>query len=181
MKFRFDLLLMRAILLNAAGGFLLLVGIDNGTIYEILSMDASYISEAIIAVFAFGLCLCMFRIWECSRAMNRAESGRSSGFPTQFDEFHVFCSQRRNPIDVCARLLFRAGLLGTVYGFLMALNEVDLANLSSADMVGREVGTVLSNMGIALVTTLTGVTTNIWLSLNQRMLEGGYEKLYGKL
>ena len=51
MKFRFDLLLMRAILLNAAGGFLLMVGLDNGTITDILAMDKSYISEAIIAVF----------------------------------------------------------------------------------------------------------------------------------
>lgn len=178
---KLDLLLMRAILLNAGGLALVWVGIDKGAVQNILSMDQTYISESILVVFAFGWLLCMFRIWECSRALNRAKRETLTGFPTAYDEFHVYCSQRRNPIDVTAKLLPMGGLAGTVYGFLMAMSEMDVVNLTSSAMAGQEVGHVINYMGVALVTTLAGVITKIYLTMNQRMLEGGYERLYQEM
>lgn len=173
-----DLLLMRAVLLNSAGAALLWVGIDRGEVQAILAQDSTYISEGIIALFAFGLGQCLYRIWECSQALNRVGSGGVSHAPSNIDDYSLWCARRRDPVDVTCRLLFRCGLLGTVYGFLMAMSELNAVNLTSAATAGAEIGDVIHYMGVAMVTTLTGGVTSVWLTLNQRMLEGGHERLF---
>lgn len=153
------------------------IGIENGKLMELYAMDQTYISEAIVVLFALAWLLCLFRIWECSTALNRVENGRGSNFPTAMDEFQAYCSQRRNPVDVVNRILVDMGILGTMYGFLIALG-VDVSSLTSTETLGSEIGQVISGMRVALVTSMTGLATSIYLTLNQRLLEGGYERLY---
>lgn len=176
---RIDLLAMRFTVLIAAFAVLVYIGIDNGTVPYILAKDTSLISEGILAFFAFGVLLCAFRVFECSIALNKAKHRTRHKFYLTKDSFEIAVRRRWEPIDLISRLLFRAGLMGTVYGFIVALGNVDFANLTSASLATTEIGHIIDDMHIALVTTLVGVTTNIILAILRRTLEGGYERLYG--
>ena len=166
---KIDLLSMRAVLLSAAWLSLLWVGIDNGVVQELLARDETYISKTILLLFLYGYALVMYRTWECSNFLNNPHSAPSD--PVSF-------STRRDPIDLVSKMLIRLGLFGTVYGFLLATGDLSISALTSIETAGAELGGITKGISVAFVTTLTGLVTSSILTLHQRLLEGGYEKLY---
>lgn len=177
---RLDLLTMRYLILLVAGAALAYLGWDNGIIPTTLAKDTSYISEGIIALFGIGVVLCGYRVIECSNAINATKKGHKAiRFRWQSHYFQVQCERRQAPVAMIAHILPYGGLLGTVYGFIQALGGTSFANLTSSATAGAEIGHMIADMHIALVTTLVGVTTYIFLTLCLRVLEGGYQLLYG--
>ena len=99
-----DLLLMRSVVLNAAGAALLCLGLDSGRIQAIFLKDGTWISTIIVLVFAYGLSLCLYRHWEVSRDLNRRR--RNKGCRTlSWNAYTLACAQRLGPIGVAASSL----------------------------------------------------------------------------
>jgi len=167
---------MRTLLLIFIWASLLGLGLDNGVVQDLFSKDVTYISEAIIAFFAAGFILTIYRVFECSKALNSV----SSKFPRDPERFQVFCDTRRDSVQTASDFLIRLGLFGTVYGFLLATSDMDMTALTSSEMAGAEIGGVVQGVSVSFVTTLTGLVTGTILSFHRRILETGYERLYLK-
>jgi hypothetical protein len=65
--------------------------------------------------------------------------------------------------------LIDLGLLGTVAGFIIALNGVSIAAVNDPEQVVMMVTHLLSGMRTALFTTITGLSGYLWLSLTLKM------------
>lgn len=70
-----------------------------------------------------------------------------------------------------ARWMQFIGLIGTVVGFIVALSGVTQGAIDSAETVKTMVGTLLSGMQIALLTTLTGSVCSLWTQINRWIIE----------
>jgi hypothetical protein len=68
-----------------------------------------------------------------------------------------------------------------VLGFIMALHGVDAGAAGDVAQVGRMVAALVEGMGVALYTTLIGAVLNIWLMIDDRLLEGGAVQLIAAL
>jgi len=143
---------------------------DQGLIRLILSSDQSYISEAIVVLWIIGMGMCSYRIIEANRWLD-------VGIGYRRKEFEVVSQRHWGPIDIIGRLLFRLGLVGTVYGFWVALSGLDLEHLTDNATIAQEIGILMGGMQIAIVTTLVGAVTNIILVMGLRFLEGAYQKI----
>lgn len=79
---------------------------------------------------------------------------------------------RWNDVSWIATHILRLGLLGTVIGLLLAFHAAGTGISSNPDeMRGLVVG-VINGMFVALYVTLFGVTGNLWLKLNMKLLGG---------
>lgn len=58
------------------------------------------------------------------------------------------------------------GLIGNVCGFIIALQHIDTAALSSTEGVQRVAAGLLSGMGVAFCSTLVGAVAALWTSTN---------------
>lgn len=73
--------------------------------------------------------------------------------------------------EFCTDLMPRLGLVGTVIGFMLALDASVVADrLETVDDVKTMIIVVLSGMSVALTTTLTGLVLQIWLDLQKRSI-----------
>ena len=62
-------------------------------------------------------------------------------------------------------------------GFVIALSGVRPDLVSDVNSFGPMVSTLISDMSVALHTTLVGSLLHLWLMVNVRLLEGGTVKL----
>lgn len=67
------------------------------------------------------------------------------------------------------------GLFGTAFGVWTAFSGIDPSMVGDVNAIGSVIGVLLSGLGAALWTTMTGVFMNIWLSANIRMVEADHE------
>ena len=67
------------------------------------------------------------------------------------------------------------GMVGTLIGFLMVLTSTftDI-DTSSAEEMRRVIGSLAAGMGVALLTSLAGLLSSIYLKLQLVLLESGY-------
>lgn len=72
----------------------------------------------------------------------------------------------------CAETCVALGLLGTALGVYTAFSSIDPVMVGDVNAIGMVVGALLSGLGAALWTTMTGVCVNIWLTANIRLEEG---------
>jgi len=164
-----DLLLMRAIILNFAGAILLYWGWDSGVLPGIISKDTTYITSAIILLFFYGLGLCLYRVYQVQQELNAiAELAISD---VAFDRMVT-------PICRVSSTLVALGIIGTIYGIIMALTEANLANLTNVSTVGSELSVMVNGLMTMFVTTIAGLTASTWLGLNIQLLENGYRQVY---
>ena len=71
------------------------------------------------------------------------------------------------------------GLIGTVIGFIIAMQAVDGA--ADPDGAARMVRNLVDGMSVALYTTLLGAILNLWLTVNYNMLATGTVRLVTRL
>lgn len=64
------------------------------------------------------------------------------------------------------------GLIGTVYGIIVAFSGVSLDNVGDLTMAKQMVTTLASGLGTALSSTILAAFIGIWLSVNSRLLGG---------
>ena len=65
--------------------------------------------------------------------------------------------------------LVMLGLIGTVFGFIVALSGVDPDKAGDVSQVSGMVSRLIEGMGIALWTTLEGSVLSLWLAINQQL------------
>lgn len=73
---------------------------------------------------------------------------------------------------IISSTLVTLGLIGTVLGFMLALQDVDFANTSvsnSAEMI-KLINTLAKGMGLALQTTLVGALGSLHININLVLL-----------
>lgn len=81
-----------------------------------------------------------------------------------------FISMWRNmeTTEWCAETCVALGLLGTALGVWQAFSGIEPSMVGDVNAIGAVIGVLLSGLGAALWTTMTGVAMNLWLSANIR-------------
>lgn len=154
-----NLLLYKLVVINLCAMAGLVYAWQLGLVQMVYAADTSYICYAITVLFFAGLFSVFQRAWKVSRAMNSAKSGTPEAVNGT-----KFIAKGDHIADV-AQWLAVLGLVGTIVGFIMALNGI------SADMEPKAlIGQLISGMAVAFYTTLAGAVTGLWLELNNRIL-----------
>lgn len=71
----------------------------------------------------------------------------------------------------CAETCIALGLFGTAMGIWTAFSGIDPEMVGDVNAIGQVLGVLLSGLGAALWTTMTGVYASVWLSANIRIQE----------
>lgn len=188
-------LLLRFALVNMTALALATAAWRQGWVDRLLDGDSSRLGLAIVAAFLLGLGLAtraavaLSRELDAARAAHpargtrvdrylRGASGAAADRRAGLDAaLKLELAGRISPVRAIAGYLVLLGLIGTVLGFIMALDGVDPARAGDVAEVGRMVATLVDGMGVALNTTLLGAVLNIWLMIDYRLLEGGSVRL----
>ena len=136
---------LRVAAVNLAGLGLLFMAWISGAIQEVYVADGSRLSIVIAAVFVAGLVICLRAAW-------RQESA--------------------SPVRFIANSLVVLGLIGTVVGFIRALDGVNPSAAGDAAQTTAMVSALVAGMGVALYTTLVGSVLGLWLLMNHWLIEG---------
>lgn len=175
---RFDgLLLSRFAILNLLGFAGLALAWHAGLVGTIWTADTSGISAAIAALFAVGLACAGYRIVKVGAEIDRARRGELRAEWTDAEAIKLRLFARNAYIRHIANALVLLGLIGTVWGFLMALANVDAERASDVGQITPMVGDLIGGMGVALYTTLVGSVLNLWLGAAHQMLSTGTANL----
>lgn len=165
----------------------------NGWVDVIVEADSSRICILIFLLFLAGLIATAWRIEKVTSELDNIERGRGgrldafrqavaasgSANATRALELRLF--GRITFIRQIGNALVMLGLIGTVVGFVMALNGIDAGQASDAGAIGKMVGSMIHGMGVALYTTLVGSVLNLWLTANYQLLATGTANLAAAL
>ena len=189
------LLLLRFTLLNLFGFGLLGAAYFHGLVNQALTADRTHLSVVIFLVFAIGLGLAAWKIWQTSYELNSVrdfESGADSPAARYLapmvdgdadsranlvGALRMKIAHRTAVVRHIANSLVLLGLIGTVVGFIIALGGVDPEHASDVKAIAPMVSTLIQGMSTALYTTLIGAVLNVWLMANHQVLAGGTVKL----
>jgi hypothetical protein len=78
--------------------------------------------------------------------------------------------QRWRDVDWLATHVVRIGLLGTVVGLIVAFSAARAGGSVDPNAIRPMIASVIDGMYVALYATLLGITTNLWLKINLRLL-----------
>jgi hypothetical protein len=154
-----NLLVMRLAVINICAMAGVAYAWQHGLVQMVYAADTSYICYAITALFAVGLLSVFQRALKVSRALNFIKTYRMP-----LVNGAKFTAKGDHIADI-AQWLAVLGLTGTVVGFIMALNDINVDGDPKA-MVAQLIG----GMAVAFYTTLAGGVTGLWLELNNRIL-----------
>lgn len=157
----------------------------NGYIAQVIEGDKSHISIVIFCLFLIGLFLTGLRIFKLSQEINFLKAGNSN----RLKEYRAIVNnQGQVPakqvlelkllakaqwIKRIASSLVQLGLIGTVYGTMVFMLNIDLTAIADINRVAEVFGVVMNGMGIALYTTLVGAVLNLWLVFNYGIVSHG--------
>lgn len=162
-----NLLVYRFIVFNLVMLVMFAASVIMGLGYEAFAQDTSYITWAIAALFTVTLGSTGVQGWKIAGKINRYKLGFSS--PNKKD------AQKRlekiEHIQSCANWMVTLGLLGTVYGFLIALSGVSVEQAANITGVQKLVTHLISGAQVALYTTLVGGFFGLWTEVNYRMVK----------
>jgi biopolymer transport protein ExbB/TolQ len=165
----------------------------NGWIDRIVQADSSRIVLLIFFLFLIGLAATAWRIEKVATELDHVAQGRGGRLDlyrqamvrvgganaTRALELRLF--GRIVFIRQIGNALVMLGLIGTVVGFVQALNGVDPGRAGDVSSIGAMVGTMIEGMGVALYTTLVGSVLNLWLTANYQLLATGTANLAATL
>jgi hypothetical protein len=78
--------------------------------------------------------------------------------------------RRWRDVDWLATHVVRIGLLGTVVGLIVAFSAARAGGSADPNAIRSMIASVIDGMYVALYATLLGITTNLWLKINLRLL-----------
>ena len=189
------LLLLRFTLLNLFGFGLLGAAYAHGLVAQALTADRTHLSVVIFLVFAVGLSLAAWKIWQTSFELNSVRDfeagadspaarylapmvdGDADSRANLVGALRMKIAHRTAVVRHIANSLVLLGLIGTVVGFIIALGGVDPEHASDVKAIAPMVSTLIQGMSTALYTTLIGAVLNVWLMANHQVLAGGTVKL----
>lgn len=154
-----NLLLYKLVVINLCAMAGLVYAWQLGLVQMVYAADTSYICYAITVLFAVGLLSVFQRALKVSRLLNAIKADERP-----FISAAKFLAKGDFIADI-AQWVAVLGLTGTVVGFIMALNDINVDGDPKA-MVAQLIG----GMAVAFYTTLAGGVTGLWLELNNRIL-----------
>ena len=192
-------LMLRFIILNVFGLGLVGLGLMTGFIQEVYIADKTILTSTITGVFIILTALMAVRLYSISQQLNythsraqgqnalwlqhrqKLEKARGNARQDINQALYIKLIGRLGGLAWGAGLLTLLGLIGTVLGIQMSVSGVDPRAAGDVSQVPEIVGNMLSGIGVALGTTLTGGVFNIWAYLNYLLLAGGATRLYTKI
>lgn len=132
-------------LFNLACVALTAAAFAEGLVQPAFEPDKSPLTWVIAGVFLVGLAVSWFAAW--GRAQLRT-------------------------VGYFSDALVMLGLIGTVWGFIVALGGVDADAAGDVSRVAGMVSQLVEGMGIALYTTLEGAVLSLWLTVNRQIANG---------
>jgi hypothetical protein len=78
--------------------------------------------------------------------------------------------QRWRDVQWIATHVVRIGLLGTVVGLIIAFSAASTGASADTEQVKTMITAVVSGMYVSLYATLLGISANLWLKINLRLL-----------
>lgn len=204
MKFR-DLTAARFALFNAVCFGLFGWAWFAGWAQMVLENDASYITWVIGALFAIGWFWCACRVAEFTSYLNETSANKGywlnlwrggtvtsrdgstrigmgmSRTPALRESIQIRLASKIAPVRQMAGILVILGLIGTVVGFIMATQALDMAAVGDTDRAAAMLGDLMAGMGVALYTTLCGAVASIWLMTCYRILQGAANSLAARV
>ncbi len=165
----------------------------NGYVNQVITGDQSHISIVIFVMFLIGLGLTAIRIYKLSQELNFLKAGRSDKlkeYTELVENQDIVTAKQVLEIKLLSKIqwirriassLVQLGLIGTVYGTMVFMLNIDLGAIADIDRVAEVFGVVMNGMGIALYTTLVGAVLNLWLGYNYGIVEHGTSYLLADL
>ena len=191
------LLVFRFASVNIAAAALVVVAYLHGYVGDAFRAGQSGVGAVIAIVFLLGLAISGVRVWQTSRDLNEIESGNAQvcsladhyldrvswrGAESRLllaANLRLELANRIGIVRHVANALVLLGLIGTVIGFIIAMQAVDGA--ADPDGAARMVRNLVDGMSVALYTTLLGAILNLWLTVNYNMLATGTVRLVTRL
>lgn len=194
----YGLLLLFCLLLGIET-FAVMLLVQNGLLQTLLAEDYSFVSRAILAIYALAslhVLLSAYRIsleiHDLATFEDRAARGRhvvryfrqlrepvSADEPGELliDVLDGRCRGQFRLGYVVADLMLKLGLLGTVIGFIFMLGS--LVDLQSIDITVMQklLGQMSGGMKVALFTTLTGMSCGVLLNIKYQLLDWSVDGL----
>lgn len=146
-----------------------------GWVDDVVTRDTSGISIGIAAIFACGCIYSLQTGWYVGRQFELLNQKVFC-----FDDIETMETRLGNRLGTIAEVasaLVLLGLIGTVLGFIEALINPEVLNVSDPNMAKKVLSNLVNGMGIALYTTLVGSVLNVWLRFNYRMVHNASSKL----
>ena len=178
--------------------FVLFLLLHNGLLQTLLIEDISYVSRAILAIYALASLHTLFAAYRISLEIHDLARGAAGGpgrgrFVRQYlrllgepdaareagaepgglliEALDGRCRGQFRLGYVVADLMLKLGLLGTVIGFIFMLGS--LVDLQSVDITVMQklLGQMSGGMKVALFTTLTGMSCGVILNIKYQLLD----------
>lgn len=184
-------------LLNIVFGAIAFVCYRQGLINPIIESDkGTYASTGIFIVFVAGFLLCaykFFRVGSQIRGIVRGSVAPESPVCNYLlkirgqaaEKRQVFASTLQHEVTESIDLvrtfinaLPLLGLLGTIIGLSISISNLQLGSGTEVMDIQRVLSALAHGAGIAFYTTLVGLVTALWLSLNDRLLRRRAANLY---
>lgn len=173
----------------------------SGLLHKALASDSTYISIGILLTLVFSSIYCGYRALWLSR--QHAGLQRITDHPNQAASRHdwlaadyLACGQSENHgdqplVDVfsdrarsgnevlwfVAGVMIKAGLVGTVIGFVQMLASVSTLESFDISQMQEVLKNMSSGMGVALYTTLVGIAGSVALGVQVLLLDRSADRL----
>lgn len=188
-------LLYKWLVINSFAALLVYVAWLRDWIDLVIESDASYLSVVIGLVFIVFWITSSFHILAINREVGFFSAGAKNGVAAdyflrlrrkganldgeRFDQGILASTLKARmfmPIQIVAyvaNVLILLGLIGTVVGFVIAVNGLgdSIAGGTNIERVQGVLGQIVNGMGVALFTTLVGaILGGLWLQIHYQML-----------
>lgn len=188
-------LLYKWLVINSFAALLVYIAWLRDWIALVVESDASYLSIVIGLVFLVFWLTSSYHIMAVNREVGLFANGAKSGAAADYferlrrkganlageklDQALLASTLRARmfmPIQIVAyvaNVLILLGLIGTVVGFVIAVNGLgdSIAGGTNIERVQGVLGQIVNGMGVALFTTLVGaILGGLWLQIHYQML-----------
>lgn len=158
----------------------------QGWTVDLVNSDIYHLCKIITIVFLIGLFLCGQKLFKLTGEKHLFDNQTISGFNTHYllnlnkpgldknlmaTTFANEISSYISIVDKFVGHLVLLGLLGTVFGVMIAFLGFDLTSIGDLSNLASASVTLVHGVKIALYTTLLGSIYSLWLSLCSHILE----------
>lgn len=149
-----------------------------GVCQEVWETDSTYISSAIIAVFAVMSVWCGIKTFTLSNAVHKFEDVAGGQYKKKavYDQI-----EKQEQIGwFAADSFMTAGFVGTIWGMIVALGGFEGINPSDVSSIQSLISSLVHGVSIALYTTLTGLVCALLLKIQYFNLSYARQKTEDK-
>jgi hypothetical protein len=161
----------RLTIINTAWICLVIWAWIQGYVQRIMAADGAHMTLIIATVFVVGL---VSAYWWARKA--DVATAKDASHSWGYFKAGILTRNTAHLYDIFAAL-FILGIVGNAIGFLAAFGGVDPHSMSSAEGMQKAGAQLLSGVGTAFGSTITGLTLALWFSMNLRVLATAIDRL----